>query len=1194
MRAWWNLEGARWVGLALVCLGHAIPARGGDPATALSQPALETITRAEAFYSLPAASVARGLPVRLTAVVTYVDPEWRTLLVQDSSQGIHLVAGPESQGLALGQEVEVTGLTGLVGAEYRILDWRIRPMGKGALPKAPTVDVASIASRAERLDFVEVKQRVAWAAMIDGRLHFALGSGTNHVLARVLPPNRLKPGPLVDAVVSVRGVLSTMRDIRTPGIGSQLSVPGDAFVRILTPQAADPYAAAPQSIRALETARRLPPGTRCRVQGFVLDQNPGVSLTVQDHTGGIEVQSSVPDRFSLGQPVDLAGYPEYRGQRLVLREAVIRPALTLPAEAPQSAAAPEAAPAAPAQVLTNLVSVCALAPRVAALGYPVKVRALVTRRIAQWNSVFVADDTGSIYVDGANGDAAFSRLQAGDQFDLEAVTRAGSLKPVLHRPRVRDVRSGQPLPRALKARGTQLYEAAFDCERVDVEGILVAALPGNDVQLRLDDNGAIFSAYVPGEGVPTNLIGSVVRLQGVSAGRFDEAGRILEISIWLNSREDLQVVQSADADPEALERVVGGDVRFFERTQRVNRRVRAEGVVVQTVPGKYVHLETGERGMRVELSDPLELKRGDRVEAVGRLGAAPGGFLIRKALVRRLGSGPAPAPRRLPADRMLDPGCDQRFVQVEARLVGRSRGAYEQTLTLQSAGWVFQAVGVRAPRLPGVGDLREGSTVRVSGVYTLRSEPSQGPPSFRIAFESDGDIQLIRAAPWWTWRHSAAAGGAMGLALLGALVWAGQLRRLVRKQTAVIHERLEKESVLRAQLVQAQKMESVGRLAGGVAHDFNNMLQTILGNADLALDQAPAESRLREDLLEIRHAARRSAELTRQLLTFARKQTIHPQRLELNAVVEGALKMLKRVIGEGIELSWRPQAGLWPVILDPSQVEQVVTNLVVNARDAIRGPGTITLQTAHATLDRAAARLHAEAEPGDYVVLEVRDTGCGLSAETQAHLFEPFFTTKAVGKGTGLGLATVYGIVKQNRGFIALESSPGQGTVFRIHLPRAPDGHAASAPVSPPVEAPRGNETILLVEDEPQVLTLAERCLAGLGYRVLAACGPEAALRQAQEHAGPIDLLVTDVVMPGMSGPGLHERLTVTRPGLRVLFVSGYPADTFAHQGILAADFLFVQKPFTAPSLGLRVRETLDAASASGTAGNAPAGVRGS
>ena len=380
---------------------------------------------------------------------------------------------------------------------------------------------------------------------------------------------------------------------------------------------------------------------------------------------------------------------------------------------------------------------------------------------------------------------------------------------------------------------------------------------------------------------------------------------------------------------------------------------------------------------------------------------------------------------------------------------------------------------------------------------------------------------------------------------------------------------------LSEQLQQAQRMESVGRLAGGVAHDFNNMLTVILGRTEIALEQAPADLPVRADLKEIREAALRATDITRQLLAFARKQTVAPRVLDLNRTIEGMLQMLRRLIGENIELAWKPKPDLWPVRVDPSQIDQLLANLCVNARDAIAGVGKIAIETGHSAFDAEYCADHADFLPGQFVWLAVGDTGCGMDRETLAHIFEPFFTTKEVGEGTGLGLATVYGIVRQNNGFIHSYSEPGQGTLFKIYLPRHEDPAAPASAESPPPPAARGRETILLAEDDPLILKMTASLLERQGYTVLAANTPGEAVRLAGECGGRIDLLMTDVVMPEMNGRALAKQLLSSYPEIKLLFMSGYTADVIAHNGVLEDGVNFIQKPFSRQDLAAKLREVL-------------------
>jgi two-component system, cell cycle sensor histidine kinase and response regulator CckA len=391
-----------------------------------------------------------------------------------------------------------------------------------------------------------------------------------------------------------------------------------------------------------------------------------------------------------------------------------------------------------------------------------------------------------------------------------------------------------------------------------------------------------------------------------------------------------------------------------------------------------------------------------------------------------------------------------------------------------------------------------------------------------------------------------------------------------RKQAEAEKERLE------AQLQQAQKMESVGRLAGGVAHDFNNMLGVIFGHTEMALEDLNPAAPLYANLKAIQYAAQRSAALTRQLLAFARKQTVAPRVIDINETVAGMLNMLRRLIGEDIDLLWQPGENLPPLKVDPSQIDQLLANLCVNARDAIAGQGKITIETGAKTFDQAYCADHLGFLPGEYLLLEVSDDGCGMDKKILSQIFEPFFTTKEQGKGTGLGLASVYGMVKQNNGFINVYSEPGQGTTFKIYLPAFAAKSAGMVEKAPDLPAERGHEIILLVEDEPAILHMTTMMLTRLGYTVVAAATPGEAIRLALEYRGRIDLLMTDVVMPEMNGRELAGNLLSHFPDLKRLFMSGYTANVIAHHGVLDQGVHFIEKPFSMKELSGKVREVLD------------------
>jgi PAS domain S-box-containing protein len=390
------------------------------------------------------------------------------------------------------------------------------------------------------------------------------------------------------------------------------------------------------------------------------------------------------------------------------------------------------------------------------------------------------------------------------------------------------------------------------------------------------------------------------------------------------------------------------------------------------------------------------------------------------------------------------------------------------------------------------------------------------------------------------------------------------------------HSDITEKKILELQLHQAQKMESIGRLAGGVAHDFNNLLTVILGYAQIGLMRLDPTQPNYDNFEEIVKAAERSAGLTKQLLAFARKQTIAPKVLDLNDAVENMLNMLRRLIGEDINLAWQPATKLWRVKVDPSQLDQILANLCVNARDAISDVGKITIETGVSTFDRAYCAANTEFIPGDYVLLAVSDNGCGMDKETVAQVFEPFFTTKGGDKGTGLGLATVYGIVRQNNGFINVYSEPGHGTTFKIYLPRYEDTPGIKPDEKEASLLCQGQETILLVEDEKSILKMTTILLEKQGYTVLAANTPADAIKLAEKYADEIHLLMTDVVMPDMNGRDLANTIAPYCPNLKILYMSGYTANVIAHHGVLDEGVNFINKPFSVSSLSAKLREVLN------------------
>jgi signal transduction histidine kinase/CheY-like chemotaxis protein len=497
----------------------------------------------------------------------------------------------------------------------------------------------------------------------------------------------------------------------------------------------------------------------------------------------------------------------------------------------------------------------------------------------------------------------------------------------------------------------------------------------------------------------------------------------------------------------------------------------------------------------------------------------------------------------------------------------------------------FTAVLEHPQYLGFLESLTQGSELQLTGICHVDFDASRFPPrpiSFKILIPSIKDIHILQKAPWWNLTRALIASGVMASVVLLALVWVIVLRRRVAAQAAVLRERMEREVQLRARLEDAERMESLGRLAGGIAHDFNNLLTVINGYGELLLTNPDLGESLKSTIQEICNAGSRAAALTRQLLAFSRKQVLQPRVIDLNSVVAETEGLLRRLMGERIQLEVDLKAKAGMVNADPAQIAQVLLNLAVNGRDAMPDGGRLLIRTSDDNESVDGCR-HGECSwfdddveresRGSYVSLSVADEGAGMDEQTLPHIFEPFFTTKDIGKGTGLGLSTVFGIVKQSKGCIIVQSAPGQGSTFHVFLPRA-----SGTPKPAPSNGRRdltGKETILVVEDQPEVLALVTTVLKQFGYSVLGSTDPKESLALMRDNLGTIQLVITDMIMPGMSGRQLAAEMERIQPGIRILFMSGYTHSELDKEGLIDNGLHFIQKPFTPEALAEKVRAVL-------------------
>ena len=1140
--------------------------------------ARRTLTKAAQIRGLTAEEGKLGHDVRLSAVVTYSDGDSGLLFVQDETGGVYINAS-EPLTLPSGTLVEVIGLAQAGTHLPFVARGVLFDRGITNLPPARPVTFERLATGLEDSNWIETEGVVRSVQVSPGQVRLSLSASGRRILARIGEVSEWTRdvSELVDAEVRLRGVAGAPSLGPPDGILLDIHVPHPRYFQVRKRG----LSALTAPLRSIAWLREQFPTQglvhRIRMRGQ-LENKPGSPVQLRDDSGTIDLATaSLPFASTTNSTVEVAGFPAGNPAQPRLEDITV----SLLRRAQASDAPVDGSPAAhPSDeflpVLTEVSQVRKLSSREAARGYPVRIRGVITfSHLGEDGGYlfFVQDATAGIYVHDPDPDP--TACQAGRVVDLEGVSDPGQFAPIIRKERLTVVGEG-PMPPARPTTIDELLTGRKDSQRVRLQGIITRVnTDPKTVRMGLLAGSVIVDVSVPADTAPDNpgrLVDAEVRISGVCGTSFNAKRQLVGLSLFMRRAGDLTVVKPAPADPfDAPPRTIRSLFQF-DPGQETRHRVRVAGVVTLHVPGVGVYLQDEMDGLFVPAPqvDPLEL--GSQVEVIGFPQPGRPDASLLETRFRSTGPGIEPSPQPIVAEQLASGDLDNRLIVLDATLLERRGGSNETVLVCRTGPWVFDVLSPSASDRESLPSIGAGSLLRLTGVWAVQRDPLPTISAARLLLRSPRDLMVLARPGWWTPRHTFAVGGGLLAVILLALAWVFLLRRQVA-------ERTEQTQRLHAQLLQAQKMESVGRLAGGVAHDFNNMLQTILGNAALALEENRGSGPLREHLDEIQKAARRSADLTRQLLAFARKQTIHPRVLDLNDTVSGMLKMLRRLMGEDIQLAWIPGPGLWPVRVDPSQIDQVLANLAVNARDAIQGVGRIVIETSNVSLTAAAARAIPESVPGDYVQLTVRDTGAGMPPEVMAHLFEPFFTTKAVGKGTGLGLATVYGIVKQNGGAIRVESAPGQGTAFMLYFPRV------EAPPTMPPEAKakqtfRGTETVLLVEDEEMVLNLAHRILKQHGYTVLAARVPEDALQLASRHAAPIDLLVTDVIMPGMNGRELRDRLATIKPGLRCLFMSGYTADAIAHQGVLEEGVQFMQKPFSIDDITRKVREVLDQAPA--------------
>lgn len=817
------------------------------------------------------------------------------------------------------------------------------------------------------------------------------------------------------------------------------------------------------------------------------------------------------------------------------------------------------------QPLTTALAVRALSPSEAALKRPVKLVGVVTHATPAIGDCFLHDETAGIYI---SESALAGNLTAGDRIEVEGVTDPGTFAPMVVPTAIRKLGMA-PLPdpepydlrpqdaRWLDGQYVQIYAHARELSSL-----------GPFTTLTIVTSAGIGQVRIPGkhDEALRSFIGRTVRVRGVCVPKHDRRQMQGPVRVYAQSSASLSVVPGPQrpAGPAPIAEYVKG---FTVVPHLSARPVILAGVVTARINPTHLFLQDDSGGVLVATTRPTDAVVGDQFEADGFLSFEGPGLLLLQASLTSRGAGELPAPLALPTP-LFDQQSIGRLVQVAGIVEETSQRDGTFLINLHDGPVRFQADLETEVVPPELAELEVGTRVSVTGVAHLHALAVDGEPREpRIYLRFSADIAVLAQPPrppWWTTRRVlllvAVFAGIVGLCGL----WVWLLRRQVQKQMAVITANFQREAQLSASLRQARKLEAVGRLTAGIAHDFNNLLTVILGNCELLLRHLKHDPAGGEMVALACDASQRAADLTRQLLTFSRQTPVHLEPLDLNAVVRESQKLLGRVIGANVRLTVECATQLPLVHADKVLLHQVILNLGANARDAMPRGGELTIRTS----------LVKGVGDATMVRLAVTDTGCGMDEATKAHVFEPFFTTKEVGKGTGLGLATVYGAVATLKGAIQVLSAVDRGATFLIDLPPAPEPGAALAPPSVPAKG-RG-AVILVVDDNEGIRRVCVQAFERYGYTVLSAGSASEALELARTKAGAIDLLVSDLIMPGMNGRDLAAIMRSTQPKLRVLFMTGYPADEVARMIGDLPDVEVMVKPFTPVALATRVQDILE------------------
>jgi signal transduction histidine kinase/ActR/RegA family two-component response regulator len=1111
----------------LACLAAWIPSTGRAAEEASPQ-----ITKINQYWGLTDAQRARTVPFTLACDVTYYDPVWKILFVQDGAGSAAYVPNSETLNFPFswGQRLAVTGQIVPPSSDIQFDHAVIRAVGQSK-PVPVNVTAQQIFTGSFVDQFVSVEGLVDHYQVKDAThvgADLATG-GRGVVLWMIRTPGADLPD-LTDSIVRVEGVDNGKYGPDGKLSSLELMVQGPEHLSVVGKLASDVRFRAPVTPIA-----SLPAGsnTFSHVSGTVVAQNVGTSLTLRDDTGQVELESGQTRPCRVGERVEAVGIPVNLGTRIRLSGGLYR---TISGRSAATAGAVTD------HTLRLAAQVLELSPEEAAKGRSVDLTGVVT-----WNGgsrdpiIFVQDSTGGMRVLGVT--LGRRVLRGGRKVEVKGVTAMGPFSPQVVASECLPL-SDLVLPVADTVTLQQAQTGADENHWVEMEGYLRRSRmdAGRRILEMVTPQGD-FEAVLSSAQDVSSLEGAVVRVQGVCTADADAQGRITGTRLWTPSTDQIVVEEPPQADPFDRPLLSLAALGRYNPFQTSSRLLRFSGVVLRQSVGRMIQMEAGGQSLRVFSAQKDPLRPGDKIDAVGFLTSQGGRYSLREAAYRKTGEDRVPAPVTVREEDRASSANDGQLVTLEASIIGLAQNQEQFWINCRRGQSLFTAV-IDKSVTDGEGPLfAPGNVVSLTGVYELITDELGRPARFRINLRSTADIVVLKSPPWLTVGRVTGFASALTVAILLFTAWVAVLRKQVREKTDQIREQVKNEARLQAELQRASKLESIGLLAGGIAHDFNNLLTAVIGNLSLARYGTKMDPEAEESLKEAEKAAARARDLTRQLLTFAKGGAPIQAAVHLSDVVREVAEFALR--GANVLCQFDIPQGLWPANVDKGQIGQVVQNIAINALQAMPGGGVLSVSMRNETIEGGNGDVLS---PGRYVKLSFSDQGVGIKPEDLEKIFDPYFTTKK--GGSGLGLATVHSIVKKHLGHVSVESTAGRGTTFHVWLPAAevePDG----APASPASALPRqwaGAARILFMDDEEPIRQVGSAILRRAGFQVCAVSDGAEAIREyteGQKSGRPYSAVVLDLTIPGgMGGSQALERLLRLDPNVKAIVSSGYSNDT--------------------------------------------------